>query len=133
MLAQIATQARVLLGDNSVPFQGGRPFLRSNSQTGWRWPDWADRAASIRSASIAGDKGVSGKAFGLGRRLASASQKTGSRLIEVECPAIITERLTGPLTGRACPSGWKPPCLSHRDPSFRWDDARDLNTCAGRR
>jgi hypothetical protein len=65
------------------------------------------RAASIRATSA--DSGSPASAASA----TSASQNTGSRLIEVAWPAIITERLTGPATGRSAPARF--------------------NTCAGRR
>lgn len=50
---------------------------------------------STRAASIAATSADSGSP----RRPAAASnarQKTGSRLIDVSCPAIVTDRFTGP-------------------------------------
>ena len=51
-------------------------------------------AMAIRSASIRATNADSGSRAFLAAR-SSANQKTGSRLIEVGCPAIVIERLTG--------------------------------------
>jgi hypothetical protein len=65
----------------------------------------------MRSASIAATSADSGSARSCAAR-SSAAQNRGSRLIDVWCPAMVIDRLTGPtkppgggLTGRRV-SGW---------------------------
>src|SRR5262249_41914994 len=82
--------------DRVVPLDAHRAFSRSNSQTRIALARLAGMRAVTRSASIRATSAFSGSASALAASR-KASQKTGSRLIDVACPAIMIERFTGPM------------------------------------
>ena len=73
-----------------------QPAFRSNSQTRIALARLAGKGAATRSASIRATSAFSGSPSAAAASR-NASQKTGSRLIEVACPAIMIERFTGPI------------------------------------
>jgi hypothetical protein len=73
---------------------GGQAFEFSRTHTRNALPKLGEFAATIRSASIRAIRALSGKPIALAAAF-KRSQNTGSRLIDVSCPAIVTDRLTG--------------------------------------
>ena len=70
---------------------------RARRNSHWRIAEvrlGAPPGASSRSTSIRAISALSGSAV-VARRASSACQKIGSRLIEVSCPAIVTDRFVG--------------------------------------